>query len=80
MIFREDRFVRLPGSIVRSGDGSVSDEDRLVMVGGGGDAPDFLERNPAWNRLAFGLMSIEGSGAVGTGEEPREPVDTSAAR
>jgi hypothetical protein len=79
-IRNEERFARFPPSIARRGELSVSDEDKLVIVGGGGDTPDFLERNPAWNRLAFGLMSIDGSGAVGTGEEPREALETSACR
>lgn len=43
----EERFASFPGSIVRSGDGSVSDDDKFVMLGGGGDTPDFLDRNPA---------------------------------
>lgn len=37
-----------------------------------GDPSDFLERNPVWNRLErpVGLISTDGSGGVGIGEEP----------
>jgi hypothetical protein len=59
----------------------VSDEDKFVMVGGGGDPTcAFFERKPAWNRFAFGLISIEGSGAAGIGEEPRESFEVSSAK
>lgn len=70
IMWSEERLERFAGSIVRSGDCSVSEEERFVMVGGGGEPSDFLERNPAWKRFALGLISIEGSGAVGIGDEP----------
>ena len=58
----------------------MSDEERLVIVGGGGVPSDFFERNPAWKRFTLGLISIDGSGAVGIGEEPSESLETSPAR
>ena len=58
----------------------MSEDDRLVIVGGGGDPSDFFERNPAWNRLILGLISIDGSGRAGIGEEPEESLDKSAAK
>ncbi len=57
----DERLVALPASSDRRGDASVSDDDRLVMVGGGGDPSDFFDKNPAWNLFAFGLISIEGT-------------------
>ena len=80
MICKEDRFPALLASRVRRGDWSVSEEERLVMVGGGGEPSDFFERKPAWNRFTLGLISIDGSGAVGIGDEPRESLETSPAR
>lgn len=80
IMFNDERFAAFEGSIVLSGDCSVSDEDRLVSLGGGGDPSVFFERKPAWNRFALGLISIDGCGAVGIGDEPRESLETSAAR
>lgn len=50
------------------------------MVGGGGDPSDFFAKNPAWNRLTLGLISNDGSGACGIGDEPRESFETSSER
>ena len=58
----------------------MSEDERLVIVGGGGEPSDFFERYPAWKRFALGLMSIEGSGANGIGDEPGESLETSPAR
>jgi hypothetical protein len=80
MMCKEDRFATFPASMVRSGEGSVSDELSSVSWGGGGEPSDFLERKPAWKRFAFGLSSIDGSGAAGVGEEPSESFETSPAR
>lgn len=80
MICKEDRLATLPASMVRRGEGSVSEELSSVILGGGGEPSDFFERKPAWNRFALGLSSINGSGADGVGEEPRESLDTSPAR
>jgi hypothetical protein len=79
-MFKADRFPAFDASIVRKGDDSVSGDDRLVIVGGGGDPSDFFERNPAWKRLTFGLISIDGSGGAGIGEEPEESLGTSPAK
>lgn len=65
----EDRFATLPISISRNGELSVSEDDKFVIWGGGGDPSDFFVKKPVWNRLFFGRMSIEGSGGVGIGEE-----------
>ena len=78
--FIAERFGRFPVSIERRGDISRSEEDRLVIVGGGGEPSDFLDRKPAWKRFVLGLSSRDGSGAVGTGEEPAESFQTSVAR
>jgi len=48
----------------------MSEEERSVIVGGGGEPSDFFERKPAWKRFTLGLRSIDGSGAVGSGDEP----------
>ena len=76
----EDRLATFSASMVRRGEGSVSEELNSVILGGGGEPSDFFERKPAWNRFALGLSSIDGSGADGIGEEPRESLDISPAR
>ena len=80
IICSEDRFATFPTFMVRSGDGSLSEELNSVSLGGGGEPSDLFERKPAWNRFALGLSSIEGSGAAGMGEDPREWFETSPAR
>ena len=52
----------------------------MVIEGGGGDPADFFERNPAWKRLILGLISIDGSGGAGIGEELEESLDASPAK
>jgi hypothetical protein len=58
----------------------VSEEERLVIVGGGGEPSDLFERKPAWKRFTLGLISIDGSGAAGIGEDPIESLETSPAK
>src|SRR5215469_6377998 len=60
MMCSEERFAAFPASMVRNGDVSVSEEERLVNLGGGGDPYVFFDRNPAWKRFAFGLISTDG--------------------
>jgi hypothetical protein len=50
----EARFKKLLPSISRRGDFSLSEIGRVVDGGGPkGELPDFLDRNPALNRLPF---------------------------
>ena len=72
-------MVALPAFIIRRGDVSVSEDERFVIVGGGGDPSVRFERKPAWKRLTLGLISIDVTGAAGIGEEPRESFEMFAA-
>lgn len=69
--WREERCGAAFGAISRSGESSSDDDKSTEVVGAAesGDPSDRLDRKPAWNRLERGLMSIEGSGGVGTGDE-----------
>ena len=55
----------------RNGDVSESEES-CVRVGGNGEPLVFLARNPALKRLCFGLVSVNGTGGAGIGEESVE--------
>lgn len=69
--WREGRCGAMFGAISRSGESSSDDDKSAEVVGAAesGDPSDRLDRKPAWNRFERGLMSIEGSGGVGTGGE-----------
>ena len=78
-MWSDERFPALEAFIERSGEVSSS-EEKLVIVGGGGDPSARLERNPAWNLFVLGLISIEDCGTEGMGDDPSELSDVSAAR
>jgi len=47
MILRDDEFVARSALMVRRGEFSLSEDERLVIVGGGGDPSVFFLRKPA---------------------------------
>ncbi len=47
IIRSEERFTAFDASMSRNGEVSLSEDDRFVILGGGGDPPDFFERKPA---------------------------------
>lgn len=69
IICSEERLVRFEAFIGRRGDFSESEDEGFVLIGRGGEPSVFLDRNPAWKRFTFGLISRDVSGAVGIGEE-----------
>jgi hypothetical protein len=77
IIRREERLFRFPTLMDRRGEASesVSEELRSVIVGGGGEPLDFFDKNPAWKRFDLGLISIEDSGGVRTGDESLESFE-----
>lgn len=77
---KDRRFVALLGSISLKGDVSLSEDDKVVIFGGGiaaednGESSPFLAKKPAWNRLLLvGTASVD-SGGGGIGEDPGDWV------
>lgn len=73
MLSRDWRFKKLLFSMCWRGESRVSGErENRVRDGGIGDPLDFLDKNPALNRLSFPKTSAVGCGGVGSGDDSRE--------
>ena len=55
---KDERALAVVGLKTRLGDCSSSDESGVIR-GGGGEPSDFLDKNPAWKRFDFALISNE---------------------